>query len=50
MENPVIKWIIAHGHKALIWLQFLIAVILWITADPDPAELMKVLQECLNSG
>ena len=41
MDNPIVKWVVAHGHKVLIWIQFFIAVILWITADPNPGELMK---------
>ena len=49
-ENSVLKWILANGHKVLIWIQFFIAVVLWITADPSPGELMKTLQECLTAG
>ena len=48
--NPVLKWLWANGHKVLIWIQFVIAVILWITADPSPSELMKTLQECLQGS
>ena len=50
MDNPIVKWVVAHGHKVLIWISFFIAVILWITADPNPGELMKTLQDCLQAG
>lgn len=47
-ENSIIKWVLDHGHKILIWVQFVAAVLIWITADPDPAELLKALQSCVT--
>lgn len=47
MDNSAIKWLIDHGHKILIWIQFLVAVVVWIAADPDPSVLLELLQSCL---
>lgn len=50
MDNSIITWILAHGHKVLIWAQFVIVVVLWITADPNPAELLAELQQCIEGA
>lgn len=46
-ENKALKWVLAHGHKVIIWVQFLAALLVWITADPDPSELLKLLESCI---
>ena len=46
-ENAIIKWLLDHGHKLLIWIQFIVALLVWITANPDPAALLAALQACI---
>lgn len=43
-----IQWLLDHGHKALIWLQFIVGALTWIALDPDPVKLLEALQSCMS--
>ena len=47
-RNPIVQWLIDHGYKALIWIQFIVALLIWITADPDPEALLATLEQCIS--